>query len=475
MYTEKAIFVNRDREIQAFHQYNGEHYIDYTGVCGIGKTTLVQKVLGQHVNNANSHFVYIDCHQFDRNGLTILVVLQEIVSQICRGLPKDEGNPFYAFNRGGQLLFFPEHVRLNDFNDGLQELLKYNSVLLCLDGTEAIYRHPLVWEQLEKKALQQHFEKNNLTVVTTNPKATIWISRAFKRKRKEICLSCLNIEHTREQIAMLCDQHGVSFTDQQWIAKQMHKLTMGHPLSNRILTEFWIRKFKPRTLLNRQVVQGKIKSGIIYLIKELITKCDARLELDEKTYPNQVKILAVFALPRRITPDLAFFLLDKFRPEICKERNLRFFQTFLDAAVKADILETDGFLLKLTPVIRNILLKYIQINEKPIADRADEMIINYYHELSEKVFCQRVEHLPELLYHKASMCKTDSGMNQSVQNELTEFLKKYSGIMDNSDQHQAYSQLFSLKNSMLRDKELAETGVNMNALANIIEPFVEGE
>ncbi len=473
----KAAYIARNREINAFCQSKGKYYIDYTGVCGIGKTTLLRDLLGRHAEDKDCHFIYIDFGQFDKQHLTILIILQYIVTKIYEELPESDRNPFYAFKKGCEALDTPsEEAVVDDFNDGLNEFLKYNMVLLCLDTTEVICKHA-VWERLEKKVLQQHFKQTNLTVITAHPKATFWKTRAFKSKRREIPLSYLDIEQTRRQVEILCMEHAIGFEDQQQVAEKMHDLTMGHALSNDILTEVLADGYK-RTL-TIQTVEKELNESIIQLACELIGKCISEhsgkyfseySKADEDTEQNQTRILemlAILALPRRITLDLAIFLLKQFLPEIYSEKEPAFFARFLDGFEKTHILEWDGYLLKMTPVIKNILQKHLQRQDRQLTDNVPKTIIDYYHNMNKNVPHQSMEHLQELLYHKALMYKADINLNQRIQGELRDRLK-------NVFKPKAYSQWYALRNSLLRDKELIDLGVDINALVNVIEQLMEG-
>ncbi len=410
------LYANRSTEQQLFTEALQQGtYLDINGIYGQGKTTFLRWI---HENQTNYCCIYIDLSDPDTE-----------IHHVIANYPYDQtlfpDDPFREFKLNNQ-----------DFNKGLNEILTFQKIVLCIDNTDAITAKD--WQHFEENIAKHYSDNPNLILITASQIPTPFNNK-IKQRLKLIVLS----NFTKTQIVE-------TFEVQEDIADELLKATNGHPFSINFLLQ------EPNSNIN-QLIKLLIEENILN-------------QLELEVNPHEAKLfLQTIAPLRYILPRTQHHLLVHFLPEYEVQ------QPFLAVRLSSEFQKINlltwesGIGYKLNSTIRNLLLTEIsQTNKQKFLVIQNSLVELYDNMTHESQGESKIARFIEKLYHYAMFltAKESEEINQLLGKEIQIFL--------NQNFEPDSELLIQLEQALTNDTELTEL-IDVESLINIIDKFIQGE
>jgi serine/threonine protein kinase len=457
--SNKLLYVNRFTEQELFIEaLNQGNYLDINGIYGQGKTSFLKWI---HENQTNYCCIYID-----------LTASNADIHHIIANYHYDEilypDNPFSEFKLKSQ----NSVIDFESFNKGLNYILTFQKIVVCLDNTDAITAKN--WQAFEENISKHYSDNPNLILVTTSQVYTQF-NNQLKQRLKCVSLSNFTKTQIQEYLEQVSKQQDFVIENQNEIADELLKATNGHTFSINFLISLWSDNFKHD--LNIINVQEQFSSSITQLIKVLIEeKILSQLELDIDV--NKAKLfLQTIAPLRYILPRTQHHLLVHFLPEYETQ------QPFLAVKLSGEFQKINllswksslGYKLNLT--IRHLLLTEMLLTSKQkflvIQNSLVELYDNMTHESQgdSKIsrFIEKLYHYAIFLIEKESD-ELDKLVGKEIQSYLNQNFESDSSLLTEID----ITVLNQLKQALTDDTQLTKL-VDVEFLIKIIDNFIEGE
>ena len=496
-----SLFVDREEETALFLKTIRAElktkYLEFVGVSGQGKTELL-KWINRKSRKEGYLTAYIDFSQNQFQRPEIYPILQEIADQIRHEIETGESSaPFQSFQdilpKYLEVLreFYKDswlsdsvdskpYIDLEEnltkaFRKDFGELIKSNTVVLCLDSTEQTYKR--AFREFEYKILSYFTNDSNFMLVSSGQTPIKWEDKTFPPEARgsvrSSLLKPLDKKSAVRQIESIAKHEGRSLSKPHEIGDKLFEITLGHPLSNFQLVEYWLSETeKDKPQVSPELVEEQLNGGIRELAKRFIEKQIFRsVYIDPNIYPSPVEILRCLSPLRFIEFGILWFALKTFLPTWFAGKPFshteRLFKSLTTSFVFSSVQFGTGYMME--PVVRNILLQDLKRNYNKNYRLIQEQITKrydfYVHESHDD---SRIKFFVEHFYHLACTLSLEEAKN--INNKLKEVLDKFlkrTFMMDGLvNPEMAIQQLFDLENKLEQEKRgpfsIANLGTNVD-------------
>ena len=386
--------------------------IDFHGVRGIGKTTILKEVEQRCNGRPQLQCIWVNANQ------SMIGFSHEIISQVKK----------YQ----GELSFQDEDGDwLSQSVDATKSLLRQGPVVMLLDSVDAADAEQLRWIE---ELLRNLIDDNGLFVVLASKRAlSFQQERSVARKLTYHPLKPLDRRSCDIYLNMLRKPVESEVRD------LIFEWTRGFPLAMSIMTEAIETGLDPREADDQ-------KELLALLTKRVINEsvlANVKMEVKRTEYQVALQLLSV---PRRFNLVIMQDLIEQFAPELRRENSLAYFSLPKDIKQATDVLEWDlvraGYAVD-SPV-RNIFLLKLRIEEPEMYYTIHKFLAEKNQHLAREVSgFDRMRYLREYLYHSARVEEAPNLVQQ-----LTEAVQHIT-----KEPLESFSQFYE---EFLQDKELEE-------------------
>ncbi len=400
--------------------------IDFYGIGGIGKTSLLKKVQ-QRCQDEQLRCIWVDVSQGISN------VSHEVIRQIQQysiPLPPEDSNTH----------------SLSHFIAAIKTLLKRGPVVLLFDSIDTNDKEQLNWLETLLRDLS---DDTNLFVVLASKRALSFENdRSLARKLTLFPLRPFDRPGCEAYLNTAGNQIETEIRDSIFL------WTRGYPLALNVMVRAVTSGLDPRKDQDQKEI-------IAHLIDQVLNRSIlARVDLKERDWYQT--ILSLLSIPRYFNLIVMEDLIQKFTPQLALANSLAYFGLPRAINQTTEVLDwsATGIGFSVDAPVRAILSLKLKIEQPEMYYAAHRFLAQKNNKWSTEVSGpDRIRYLREYLYHSACSENTATlpqlfaNILQQINEKSPEFLRQ-------------------LASKVSQDEELKEVlGENFEALSSLIENF----
>ncbi|GHO96601.1 hypothetical protein KSF_066490 [Reticulibacter mediterranei] len=451
-------FINREEEkeviresLQALRDYKHvllrTPIIDFHGIDGIGKTSIVQHIEGL-CEQAHIPYIRIAANK------TAQEFSQSVIQQVRRY------NKFFSDEQ-------PDTSSLQQSIIAIKDLLKRGVVVMLLDAVD-----PLNRELIDRIAntLSEVIDENKLFVVLTSRKVLAFESaRTVARKLSSIALKPFD----QKSCADYLDEVGTP--PNREVRDYIYDWTRGYPLAIEVMTNAIIQQgLDPRIAANQQPLMEQIFHQVI----EEKVLAHLKPSLRDK-YQTALLLLAI---PRRFNVVIMQELIERFEPTLKRESSIAYINLSQEIIRETGILSWNmlkaGF--SIDAPVRHIYLLKSKIEQDGRYLEIHRFLASLNKQLADTIpGTDHILYMREYLYHSAftvEPLEMSRILEQAVQQIIKEspilFEQFYEEFSQDKDFQEQLSSEQTLKVHSLLYQHRAQTNLQLARQGTNTERFL---
>lgn len=452
-------FINREEEIDLVESlltkiqqgiYFRDWIIEFYGIHGIGKTTLMEQV--SRICKIKS----TPCIKFDFYELKRFRRYQKIVKlRIKKELQIWQPN---IISRTSELIAeLPEEQEMGNSRTAgyIHVFLNKMPLVLMFDTIEQADLAHLEWLESFFRLLVSE-RRTGLLIILAGRVDVYWPRFEVRQHSRSWKLSPFNSDHTGEQLLSL-------HKDYLSLAKNIHQLTYGHPLNNQTVVENLLSLQEDGYAVGHENFKDYEPRLISRLMNKFIEKY-ALQSMSEEKFIDAIKLIAPL---RRFDIDL----LDQF----IEHFSLPYKGAFRALMLRSDMLKSllvaydeQKKALGLDPTIRRILALHMRHFAVERYREVNQFAVSFNSErLQEASGTDRTLFTAEILYHRANLLTLSGKSAQEIGQLLTEDLFEIANQMTLVDAQQLQAEL--AKDAELEDVMAEGFSLILQAIEQIVK------